>query len=136
MGADKVLGTGVVDILKIGLSGLVFLLAYMSYRIISRVDTRSASQRSLQIAQRFMIFTLLLTVLVIVSSTVDLYVKREGASSERDIGQCRDAVARIETVGRDPSTTLEELRATINNQLPACALLLQKKDQERSGGTR
>lgn len=135
LGEERMLGSGVVDILKVGLSGLAFLLAYMSYRLLSRVGTQSASPGSLQNAQRFMTFTLVLVVLVVVSSTLDLYVKKEGASSLRDIGQCRDAVARIETASQDDRMTLEQLRATVNNQLPNCEPLLKKEDQEKKGGT-
>jgi|SRR5215469_9791776 len=133
MGADKMLGPGVVDILKVGLSGLVFLLAYMSYRLLSRANTGSTSLRN---AQRFMIFTLVLTLLVVISSIVDVYLKKRDASSAHDLGRCRDAVARIETAGRDPRTTLEELRATVNNQLPACAPLFEKEDNESGGAAR
>lgn len=128
MGADKVFGSGVVEILKVGLPGLVFLLACMSYRLM-RAGTRSASPKSLQHAQRFMIFTIVLMLLVTISSTIDVYLKKQDTISARDLSRCRDAVARIQTTGSDPRTTLEELRATVSNQLPACEPILEKEDK-------
>jgi hypothetical protein len=84
-----------------------------------------------------MIFTLVLIVLVLVSSTIDLYVKREGVSSRGDIERCHNALvriktaARMETAGQDPRTTLEDLKATVDNQLPNCEPLLQREDREK-----
>ena len=138
MGADKVFGSGVVDVLKVGLPGLAFLLACMSYRLM-RTCTRSASPKSLQNAQRFMTFTVVLTVLVAISSTLDLYLRKQQAISAHDVDRCRNAItrvetaARIETVGSDPDTTLEELRATVNHQLPNCEPIFEKEDKEQGG---
>lgn len=136
MSDEKVLGTGVVEILKAGLSGLVFLLAYMSYRLVRRLDSQSASPKSLEIAQRFMIFSLVLAVLVAVSSTIDLYMRRQAANAERELAPCRDAVARIKAAGLDPLASAGELRATMTNQIQPCELYLQQKDQERNEATR
>jgi hypothetical protein len=126
MGADKVFGSGVVDVLKVGLPGLVFLLAYMSYRLLGQVGTQSTSPRSLRNAQRFMIFTLALTLLVIISSTIDVYLKKQEAISAHDVSRCHDAVARVQTASSDLHTTPEDLRATVNNQLPSCDPLFEK----------
>lgn len=129
MSPDKLLGSGVVAILKVGLPGIVFLLAYMSYRLLIRADIESKSATSTQNAQRFMIFAFLLTLLTVLSSTFDVFASRQKRIAKHDIGRCRDAIARIETAARDPEISLEELRATVNNQAPACALLLQEEDK-------
>jgi hypothetical protein len=140
MGADKVFGSGVVDVLKVGLPGLAFLLAFMSYRLV-RSGTPSSSPKSLQKSQHFMLFTLVLTVLVVINSTIDVYLKNQKAISAYDVGRCRDAVARVETAARieslgvDPSSTLEELRATVNHQLPNCEPLFKKEDKQEGGAT-
>jgi hypothetical protein len=81
------------------------------------------------------IFALVLAVLVVISSAMDVYLKKQEATSAHDVGRCRDAVARVETAGMDPGTTLEELRATVNNQLPACEPLFRKEDKQEGGAT-
>jgi len=129
MGADKMLGSGVVEILKAGFSGLVFLFGCLSYRLLSRANAQSASPRTLQNAQRFMIFTVVLMLLVAISSVVDVYMKKQDSISAHEVEQCRDAVARVETTSTDQRTTLEELRATVHNQLPACKALFEKEDK-------
>lgn len=118
----------VVDILKVGLSGLVFLLAYMAYRLLSRLQTkdldRSSSDQALKIMRSYLWLSIALVLIVGGFSIIELVIKK---NDPRDVLQgCRDSLERLDTYARDPDIELIELKRVIISHSELCNESMRK----------
>jgi hypothetical protein len=67
---DLLKGGEIVDILKLGLSGLVFLLALLSLRLLMKAQTSRPNVNVLRAIRTYMIHTTILAMLVAATSLV------------------------------------------------------------------
>lgn len=68
----------VVEILKVGLPGLVFLLSFLSYRLLSKEESKEThSPKMLQTIEHFMYVNIFLAILTATSPLLDfLFIKK------------------------------------------------------------
>jgi hypothetical protein len=104
----------VVDILKVGLSGLVFLLAYLSYRMLQKEQEKpKADPRIIKVIQFFMWQALASALLVAGLNLAGLVTRSHGA-------ECTDSLSRLATAGDLQGVTASDLRQAIQVYVDAC----------------
>jgi hypothetical protein len=115
----------IVDILKVGLSGFVFLLVYLAYRLVAdEQKRRTASPQRMRLLSRYLWATIALAGLVAVVSLADLFTSRYGSLANQQ--ECADSFYRLGTYSRLPSVTLEGFRASVDRHLSSCESLFDK----------
>lgn len=112
----------VLEILKVGISGLMFLLAHFSYRLISQEQQRPVpSDKILKNIRYYMAFCLISATLVGVLSTIPLFW-----SHSRGTASCRDSMSRLRTSASASNVTSDDLRAGIEVHATTCSTLFEE----------
>jgi predicted permease len=114
--------SSVVDILKLGLSGLVFLLAYLGYRLLSREQAKDKPNKStFRNIIVFNVFAFLSALLVGVLSLIQVWASRDPVAAA-----CRDSFSRLKTTSTLGGVTTDDLRAAIQTHEGSCQGLLDR----------
>jgi predicted secreted protein len=122
----------VVDILKLGISGLVFLLALMGYRLVAK--HQEAKKQSPALTRFFIRMTLASAIIAGTFGLIERWVRE----NRRDIrfGQMADAftechrsLVRLETSSKLQGTTKPDLQSAISNHVAVCSSILEKLDE-------
>jgi hypothetical protein len=123
----------VVEILKIGLSGLVFLLAFFSYRIAEHAFDKPGSEAKFRQLRYYTWQLIALGVLAGTFNVGELVYRGHhlllGAQDE--IAACRDEVSRLQTLASLPQATNEGLRQAARGMASQCQPLLTRLDEGR-----
>jgi hypothetical protein len=118
----------VADILKVGLSGLVFLLAFLSYRLLHEAVRTRVAAPVLSSVKLYLGASLVLTVVVGAFGLVDTHLRNDGLRSTSDLAGCRDSLARLDTQSKLPGVSAEDLKNGISGHVNRCRLLLETND--------
>lgn len=113
-----------LEILKLGLSGLAFMLAYLGFRLLSQeLRRKTPNEKTLHTVRVYTWQTLLMAVLVAVMSIVTLILKPPGAS------ECRDSLSELDTISNQTKLTLSDLRSAVTLHLGKCDKVLEILDE-------
>ena len=110
----------VIDILKLGLSGLVFLFALLGYRLLE-AEQKKGKPTILAAIYRYLWMCLLSAVLVAVFSLAPMVLP---SFRHVDAEPCRDSLSRLATVAKLPDVPVEKLRAAIDTHVERCSTTL------------
>lgn len=114
-----------LEILQVGLSGFVFLLLYLSYRLHSQVLKGVNVSPDKQRAVGSYTVLVLASIVVVVSYNVwSVYAKPHDG-----IGLCRDSLSRLDTSAGQPSGSAEDLRVFIQSHVSICQDVLERLDE-------
>lgn len=111
----------VVEILQVGLAGLIFVLAFLLYRIINQAvkQTDSAKRNAgLKAARTYLWVVLGLVLLAGVFPLAEQWLAREDPSSS--LSSCRDSLVRLDTAAKMADKTIDDLRAQIRGHVAVC----------------
>lgn len=111
----------VLEVLRVGFSGLVFLLAFLGYRLLTQALAQpTLDVKRLRVVSRFISLLVVLATLVAVLTVFGLVVNRSPISG---IDDCRDSLSRLETYSRLPDQTADDYRKVIAAHLSRCEAL-------------
>lgn len=111
----------VVEILKLGLIGLVFLLAVLGFRLLSQEQRKDKPDpRILSSIRFFLWFTLGSAALVGAFTIVQLVVGRGGGRAA-----CHDSFGRLVAESTLSGATAEQLRSAIRIHAEACGPIVE-----------
>ena len=115
----------VLEILQLGLSGFVFMLLYLAYRLHAKaLGGKNITAEKLRAVN---IYTVLVLVAIIVVASINVwsaYAKpRDGA------GACRDSLSRLDTSSAQIGSTATDLRAFIKIHVSVCRDVLERLDE-------
>ena len=112
----------VVDILKVGLAGLVFLLMFLSYRLLAAEQARPAPRSAmLSSARRFAWICVLLISLVAGSTLFErVYLSSGESAGSAKLESCRQSLLRLQTLSAQEESNVASLRTLIANHVAAC----------------
>jgi hypothetical protein len=125
-GAGDLSGLNVVEILKLGVSGLVFLLAFLGYNLLRNATQNNASVPILAAVRFYMWIALTLAGVVTVGGLAEHFIASEGRIN--DVRECRNSLARLDTQSKMPDVTVDNLRHGIAGHLAKCEVLLEHND--------
>jgi len=114
----------VVEILKLGLSGVVFLLVLQNYRLLKQTLEKKGPldrARSRQI-NLFMYMNAAFVLLVGASAVVGVLLSRRSDSLVR----CRTSLEQLDTQAKLPDITVSNLRNGIAGHLSICRPVLEE----------
>ena len=123
--------TVVVEILKVGLSGLVFLLAFMGYRLLQREQKKQTpSDKSLRSIQMFVWQAIVLAILV-GGVTIGLKIidNNRTLTVLTSLETCRDSLSDLETIRHLEKLSSEDLRDAVNGHINKCKEPLEVLDE-------
>jgi hypothetical protein len=110
----------VVDILRLGLSGLVFLLMFLGYRLLQQEQRKpKPSPQLLRRASLFAWQSLVAALLVAVAAVVTPMVQKKVEAGATN-SVCAEEVAALDTVAQHPAQTLDTIRAAVRNTSIVC----------------
>jgi len=113
----------VATILKIGLSGLVFLLALLSYNLLAREQRADAPRPAILRATRNYSLLCVLMAVIVGGFAVGEQLLRK--TDEDTILNCKNSLERLRTDSGD-AETVEHLRAAIRELDSSCSTLIQE----------
>lgn len=115
----------IVEILKVGISGLVFLLALLGFRLLSQLAHTGKQDVKVIRAVRFYMFqTTFLAVLVAAMSIVPHWLSGSGLRAAAN--ECELSLGRLQARMKMPATTLETLQAAVTQHSSVCGPLLRR----------
>jgi hypothetical protein len=115
----------VVEVLKVGISGLVFLLALLCFRLLSQLARSSKHDvKVLRAVRMYMVQTAFLAVLVAAMSIVPHWLK--GRDLRSDATECELSLGRLQALMKMPNATPESLQNAMNQHYSTCGPFLRK----------
>jgi hypothetical protein len=111
----------IVEILKVGLSGLVFLLCGMAYRLL-RVEQSKAQPNAqiLRTIHRYLWQSILCALIVGLFSIADTVLARQHKAQVELLESCGDSLQRLDTYSKMPNLSADDLRNVAINHVSAC----------------
>jgi len=112
----------VVEILKVGFSGLIFLLAFLAYRLLSKEQDKSKPDtKILNAITSYRAYTLIAAVLTLIVTMLSFFFQeRQILSLIQSRGnECRTQIEQIDTILK-LNPTPNELRAATGAEVEAC----------------
>jgi hypothetical protein len=110
----------VVDVLQLGLTGLVFLLMYFGFRLLSQErGKRSPNAEVLKRGSLFVWQSILVAILVGAVEIGHRLIDRDERPGEQ-LSACRDEVASLNRVSTHSAQTTDTLRSAIRNTWTVC----------------
>lgn len=113
----------IVQILQVGLSGFAFLLAFLSYRLISRQQSASTPRLAPLRAARW--FLALCVALVVIVGVFNVMERVIGRPDPRDVASCRRALDKLD-LELGQASTVEQLRIAVAEENRTCAQLVSQ----------
>jgi hypothetical protein len=120
------------EILRVGLSGLVFLLAVLGYNLVrGAASAPKVAPSTLKAINRYMSFLMVLAILAVVSTIGEAILRRNTEQVQADLEACRDSLGRLNAdVGRK-GVTAADLKNVIGGHVSRCQSLLKELDELR-----
>jgi hypothetical protein len=114
----------IVDILRVGLSGFVFLLCAMAYRLLRAEQCRAhPSSSMLATINRYMWQSIICALLVGGFSFADAKAKHDREESRDALVACADSLGRLDSFTKLPGTSEDNLRLIVSKHVAACESL-------------
>lgn len=111
----------VIPILQTGLAGLAFLLAFLSYRIIS-AEQKKTNPRN-QILNSARVYFILCIVLAAVVGGFQLVKSFTGDVDARQLAECKDSFTLLRSRS-ERAENLQDLQSAINSHLEKCGAVI------------
>ena len=112
----------VVEILRVGFSGLIFLLAFLAYRLLAKEQVKSKPDpKILSAITSYRAYTLIAALLTVLVTVISLVFEERGILSVVQSGgrRCHRQLEQLDTVlTLNPKP--EELRAAAGAEVEAC----------------
>ncbi len=120
----------VSEILMVGLSGLVFLLAFLGYRLLAMEHRKPAPDAgALRSARLFMWQSLALAIVVGGFAVGDRLVAAQSGARQGGVRECRDSLSRLETQLKVPGASKEDLLTLAGAHVSTCSGPLSSLDR-------
>jgi hypothetical protein len=117
----------VVDILKVGLSGLVFLLCGMAYQLLRSEQRKSQPDtQMLKMINRYMWQSILCAMLVGAFAFADSLLAHHNSTNQALVDACGESLNRLDTFSKMPNITDGDLRHVASRHIEACQPLLDE----------
>ena len=118
----------VVQILQAGLAGLAFLLAFLSFKIISKEQSKEIPRSEiLQSARNYFVMCIILAVIV-GGFQVTQYLLE--SKDELRLSECRDSFE-ILSSREDRATSIEDMSRAIQEHIGVCGPLIKELDRNK-----
>lgn len=118
-----------VEILKVGLSGLVFLLTGYGYHLLAREQQKATpNAATLRTIQRFVWQNVLVVLVVGGFSLVTLILNKDDNLTKAQLARCNASLKNLDTIRQLPGSTESSLRNAIAGHVANCGILT-KADQ-------
>jgi hypothetical protein len=119
------------EILRVGLSGLVFLLAVLGYNLVrSAASAPKVAPSALKAVNRYMSLLMVLAILAVVSTIVEAMLRRSTEQIQADLEDCRDSLERLDDHARLDKVTAANLKNVIGGHVSRCQSLLKELDDD------
>jgi hypothetical protein len=118
----------IVEILKVGLSGLVFLLAFMAYRLLALEQKKKMSDPN--ILRNVRLFSWQCIFLVLVMAGINIFERVTPLPPHVEISKCRESMLRLESLSALEGQSAEDLRLLIKNHVATCNGILKRLDED------
>lgn len=117
----------VAEILKVGLSGLVFLLAFMAYRLLAREQSKDKSDP--KFLRYVKIFSWQSVFLVVLLAGLNIFERVMPTPPVTELHRCRESLLRLESLSSIEGQNLDDIRLLIQNHVETCSGILEKIDE-------
>lgn len=119
--------TMVVDILKVGLSGLVFLLMFLAYRLIAAEQKVAAPRPSILSSAKGYAWTCVLLIVLVAGTGVFelVYLPDQDPALTRQLVECRNSLLRLQSLSAQGDSNVAALRTLIANHAAVCSPALE-----------
>ncbi|WNG39523.1 hypothetical protein F0U61_42035 [Archangium violaceum] len=119
----------IVDVLRLGLSGLVFLLSYLAYKLLAQEQAKpSPNTRRMKGVVLFMALSVLSALIVGGFSLAELLLRRD--EPRRMLRDCRVSLARVETYLKMPNVSPQDFRSIVQGHVGQCGSALEQANVE------
>jgi len=119
----------IVDILKVALSGLVFLFTYLGYRLLTIEQKKDEpNSQNLKTISIFIQQAMIMAVIVGGFTIWETYHKtnmNEGGIDLEQIKECRSELETLEIQADNPDLTKDELKQNVKNRVKSCLSILE-----------
>lgn len=117
----------VADILKVGLSGLVFLLMFLAYRLLATEQKMSSPRLEILSSARGFAWTCVLLIILVAGTAVfeRVYAPGPNAAFTQQLDGCRKSLLRLQSISAQDDSNIAELRTLIANHVAACGPALE-----------
>lgn len=117
----------IVDILKVGLSGLVFILMFLAYRLLATEQKMEVPRRAILSSIKGFAWTCVLLIVLVAGMTVfeQVYLPDKGAALARELEQCRGSLLRLQSLSAQGESSVADLRTLIANHVAVCSPALE-----------
>jgi len=120
----------VVEILKVGLSGFVFLLSWMAYRLLRAEQSAKARDANMIHAiNRYMWQSFFCAILVGGFSLADHFLGQQQKAQQSLVNSCADSLNRLDTYMQLPNISERDFRAAVSKNVSSCSSLTEKLDE-------
>jgi hypothetical protein len=112
----------VVEILRVGFSGLIFLLAFLAYRLLAKEQVKNdPDTRILNAITSYRAYTLIAALITVLVTVTSLVLEERGLSSVIQSGgrRCHRQLEQLDTI-LTQNPTLEELRTAAGAEVEVC----------------
>lgn len=111
----------IVEILKLGLTGLVFLLMLMGFRLLHQQQGKQEpSETLLKRASLFVWQSIIVACLVAAVQFGSLLLTHDLGASQKKLDSCLTEIASLNRVSTHPDQSTDTLRSAIRNTWTAC----------------
>jgi hypothetical protein len=121
----------VVEILKVGLSGLVFLLMFLFYRLLEREQKKTTPDAAILSSAKGFSWTCVFLILVVAGTSIFERYLNPGptpALSEQ-LKECQLSLRRMQTLAAQGQSDATTLRTLIANHVAHCEPALQQRGE-------
>lgn len=117
----------VVDILKVGLAGLVFLLMFLSYRLLAAEQKQASPRPAILSSAKGFAWTCVLLIVLVAGATIfeRVYTPGRDPAVTKQLEACRQSLLRLQTLSAQNDSNVANLRTLIANHVAACTPALE-----------
>ncbi len=110
-----------MEVLKLGLTGLVFLLMVMGFRLLHQQQrAKQPSEKLLKRASLFVWQSILVACIVAAVQFGSLLLAHDSTTSQKKLQSCIEEIESLNRVSMHPEQSTETLRSAIRNTWTAC----------------
>ena len=122
LGGEAMDLTMVVDILKVGLSGLIFLLMFFSYMLLATEQKVASPRPAILSSVKDFAWTCVLLIILVAGIAVfeRVYIPDRNPIFTQQLEKCRDSLLRLQTLSAQSDSNLFNLQTLILNHAAVC----------------
>ena len=120
-------GDQIIEILKLGLIGLVFVFVFFTYLLLRAEQSRDGepSEKMLKSVRNFSIISLVCAIVVGFFSVLELTLK----SGQQDCSVCKESLEKAVMLSSSPQQTVISLRQLIKNNIEPCIQRMESEEE-------